>query len=434
MQTKDYEPSVLREVIEAQEQAHLPSWSRPLTDLLKKWVVTGTVDAKATCLSMDAACAAAEALDGPDDRKKASRPRRYRAALWAGALESVFNHAEDATRGAGELDLLAQVLREQFHLQLSIGAEQESAWAAALAKCSELKANAELSEVRLGFGEAQRPTTELFGSLDSEQKKRKKKSVDKKKKKTIAAYEAKSLVQQVINETCNSEESDVVSVPASPTAAAEVDRMLSLQTAKPKDGPRECSTTDPSSSCTSSTEDGTDRKSARKVVYVVNVDPLVEEWRNQFYAALKQQNASSALESFLAHFKETLEQQPTNGSAEWILLRSHAEIALLCLRNAEWCRHQLWKAYSSGHPTCIDELLQQAEICLHGFPSMVAKSWCPRTGADVLGYVAQSVPAKLLGSLVRIVQGRPDFLRDVREKRNAEHVSSGDDDVSQGMI
>ena len=32
--------------------------------------------------------------------------------------------------------------------------------------------------------------------MDSEQKKRKKKSLDKKKKKTIAAYEAKSLVQQ----------------------------------------------------------------------------------------------------------------------------------------------------------------------------------------------------------------------------------------------
>merc|ERR1712167_277249 len=124
--------------------------------------------------------------------------------------------------------------------------------------------------------------------------------IDKKKKKTIAAYEAKSLVQQVINETCNSEESDVVSVPASPTAAAEVDRMLSLQTAKPKDSPRECSTTDPSSSCTSSTEDGTDRKSGRKVVYVVNVDPQVEEWRVQLYSALKQQNASQALESFLA--------------------------------------------------------------------------------------------------------------------------------------
>merc|ERR1719420_1130479 len=74
MQTKDYEPSVLREVIEAQEQAHLPAWSRPLTDLLKKWVVTGTVDAKATCLSMDAACAAAEALDGPDERR--GRPGR----------------------------------------------------------------------------------------------------------------------------------------------------------------------------------------------------------------------------------------------------------------------------------------------------------------------------------------------------------------------
>jgi hypothetical protein len=432
MQTKDYEPSVLREVIEAQEQAHLPAWSRPLTDLLKKWVVTGTVDAKATCLSMDAACAAAEALDGADDRKKTSRPRRYRAALWAGALESVFNHAEDTSRGASELEQLAQVLREQFHLQLSIGAEQESAWAAAVAKCSELKSNAELSEVRLGFSEAQRPTTELFGSLDSEQKKRKKKSVDKKKKKTIAAYEAKSLVQQVINETCNSDESDVVSVPASPTAAAEVDRMLSLQTAKPKDGPRECSTTDPSSSCTSSTEDGTDRKSGRKVVYVVTVDPQVEEWRLQLYSALKQQNASQALESFLEDFKETLEQQPANGSAEWILLRSHAEIALLCLRNAEWCRHQLWKAYSSGHPTCIDELLQQAEICLHGFPAMVAKSWCPRTGADVLGYVAQSVPAKLLGSLVRIVQGKPEFLRDL-QKKNAEHVSTGDDDVSAMM-
>jgi len=400
--------------------------------------VTGTVDAKATCLSMDAACAAAEALDGPDDRKKASRPRRYRAALWAGALESVFNHAEDALRGPGEpgeLEQLAQVLREQFHLQLSIGAEQESAWAAAVGKCSELKSKAELSEVRLGFNEAQPPTTELFGSLDSEQKKRKKKSIDKKKKKTIAAYEAKSLVQQVINETCNSEESDVVSVPASPTAAAEVDRLLSLQTGTvhTKDGPRECSTTDPSSSCTSSTEDGTDRKSGKKVVYVVNVDPQAEEWRMQFYSALKQQNASQALENFLAHFKETLEQQPTNGSAEWILLRSHAEIALLCLRNAEWCRHQLWKAYSSGHPTCIDELLQQAEICLHGFPSMVAKSWCPRTGADVLGYVAQSKPAKLLGSLIRIVQGRPEFLRDVQNKRNAEHVSSGDDDVSQGF-
>jgi hypothetical protein len=318
-------------------------------------------------------------------------------------------------------------------LQLCPGAEQEAAWSAAVAKCSELKASAELSEVRLGFNEAQRPTTELFGSLDSEQKKRKKKSLDKKKKKTIAAYEAKSLVQQVINETCNSEESDVVSVPASPTAAAEVDRMLSLQTAKPKDGPRECSTTDPSSSCTSSTEDGTDRKSGRKVVYVVNVDPQVEEWRDQLYSALKQQNASQALETFLVHFKETLEQQPANGSAEWILLRSHAEIVLLCLRNAEWCRHQLWKAYSSGHPTCIDELLQQAEICLHGFPAMVAKSWCPRTGADVLGYVAQSKPAKLLGSLIRIVQGRPEFLCDM-QKRNAEHVSSGDDDVISPMI
>merc|ERR1712118_120862 len=300
----------------------------------------------------------------------------------------------------------------------------EAAWSAAVAKCSELKASAELSEVRLGFNEAQRPPTELFGSLDS---------IDKKKKKTIAAYEAKSLVQQVINETCNSEESDVVSVPASPTAAAEVDRLLSLQTAKPKDGPRECSTTDPSSSCTSSTEDGTDRKSGKKVVHVVNVDPQAEEWRMQFYSALKQQNASQALENFLAHFKETLEQQPTNGSAEWILLRSHAEIALLCLRNAEWCRHQLWKAYSSGHPTCIDELLQQAEICLYGFPAMVAKSWCPRTGADVLVYVAQSKPAKLLGSLIRIVQGRPEFLRDM-QKRNAEHVSSGDDDVISPMI
>merc|ERR1712118_28389 len=154
---------------------------------------------------------------------------RYRAALWAGALESVFNHAEDAARGPRELAQLAQVLREQYHLQLCPGAEQEAAWAAAVAKCSELKASAELSEVRLGFNEAQRPTTELFGSLDSEQKKRKKKSLDKKKKKTIAAYEAKSLVQQVINETCNSEESDVVSVPASPTAAAEVDRMLSCR-------------------------------------------------------------------------------------------------------------------------------------------------------------------------------------------------------------
>merc|ERR1719420_2763911 len=277
MQTKDYEPSVLREVIEAQEQAHLPAWSRPLTDLLKKWVVTGTVDAKATCLSMDAACAAAEALDGPDERRKSSRPRRYRAALWAGALESVFNHAEDLSRGPGELEQLAQVLREQYHLQMTIGGEQESAWTAAVAKCSELKSTAELSEANLGFSEAQRPTTELFGSLDSEQKKR------KKKKKTIAAYEAKSLVQQVINETCNSDESDVVS--------------------------------DPASSCTSSTEDGTDRKSAKKVVYVVNVDPQAEEWRMQFYSALKQQNASQALENFLAHFKETLEQQPTNGSA-----------------------------------------------------------------------------------------------------------------------
>jgi hypothetical protein len=63
---------------------------------------------------------------------------------------------------------------------------------------------------------------------------------------------------------------------------------------------------------------------------------------------------------------------------------------------------------------------------------MVAKSWCPRTGGDVLGYVAQSVPAKLLGSLIRIVQGKPEFLRDL-QKKNAEHVSSGDDDVSQGI-
>ena len=34
-------------MIEAQEQTQLPPWSRPLTDLLKNWVVNGTVDAKA---------------------------------------------------------------------------------------------------------------------------------------------------------------------------------------------------------------------------------------------------------------------------------------------------------------------------------------------------------------------------------------------------
>ena len=41
---------------------------------------------------------------------------------------------------------LPEVLREQYHLQLCPGAEQEAAWSAAVAKCSELKASAELSE------------------------------------------------------------------------------------------------------------------------------------------------------------------------------------------------------------------------------------------------------------------------------------------------
>jgi hypothetical protein len=37
----------------------------------------------------------------------------------------------------------------------------------------------------------------------------------------------------------------------------------------------------------------------------------------------------------------------------------------------------------------------------------------------VLGYVANSVPARLLTSLVAVVMGKPEFLRDLRNRRPA---------------
>jgi len=389
-QTTDYEPFVLREVLDAQKQAPLPPWSRPLIDLLKKWVVTGVVDAKATHLAMDAA-----GPQGNEAQRKASR-----VALWAGALETVFDHSQDEQA----LDHLADVLRSQFHLKLLVGPEETSAWIAALAKC-----------VSLRDAPAREPPQEMFGSLDSDQKKRKKKIVDQKNKKSVAAYEARSLVQHVINETYNSDDSDVISVPGSPTAAAEVDRQLLHKTKPHAAHTREMSTTDPSSSCTSSTDDNPEQtRKSKRAVHRAVIDPHIEALRTRFYAALKQQNATVTVE----RFKLDLAKTPAD-SDESILLHNHVAVAFHCLSNADWCRLQLWRAYSSGQPQCVAEVLSQAQQCLRGFPELVAKVWCPRTGADVLGYIATSVPAKLLGSLVSMVNGKPQFLRDLQRKADS---------------
>jgi hypothetical protein len=378
----DYEPSVLSEVISAQKAAQLPAWSRPLTDLLKKWVVTGVLDARATSLAMDAA----------EDR----------GATWASALHTILERVSAYREGIEEL---APFLREHFYLQISAGPEQASAWRSAMEKCEELRDST--------AGDTFVEAPEMFCSLDSDQKKRKKKLVDQKKKKTVAAYEARSLVQHVINETYNSGDSDVVSVPASPTAAAEVDRQLAYKT-KPT---ALLSTTEAGSSCTSSTEDGEGRAARRPV------DPEVEELRLQLYAALKLQDATKAVE----RFKASLGRPLADASDDRIVLHNHAEIAFHCLSNADWCRLQLWRAYSSGLRTQVDEVLSQAQLCQRGFPEMVSKAWCPRTGADVLGYIATSVPSKLLRSLIKMVEGRPQFLRDL--ERKAEMASRVSDEI-----
>jgi len=420
MQPKDYEPAVLREVIEAQEQTQLPPWSRPLTDLLKNWVVNGTVDAKATFLAMEAQREQVEGM-----RKRAVRPRRYRTGVWASALQSLLSAAEQWASA----ELLANVLHERCNLQINVGPNQAAAWTSAVEQAAKLRGDADQYADASNMAmpapmvlpnpnepnrlmEPMMNDIEYFGQLDSEEKKRKKKSVDKKKKKSVAAYEAKSLVQQVISETCNSDESDVVSCPASPTEAAEVDRQLVLRTKADmlaiEAGRIEFSTTDPSSSCTSSTENENDAR-VRFVEPVI--DPQVEEWRKCFHAALKQQNTSSAVDRVRTALASV---GLTRG-----MLHDQIDLALQCLRNAEWCRHQLWQAYSSGHGSHIAELTRQAEQCLRGFPRVIAQSWCPRTSADVLGYVANSVPARLLTSLVAVVMGKPEFLRDLRNRRPA---------------
>jgi hypothetical protein len=415
MLPRDYEPAVLREVIEAQEQTQLPPWSRPLTDLLKNWVVNGTVDAKATFLAMEAQREQVEGM-----RRRAVRPRRYRTGVWASALQSLLSAAEQWATA----DLLASVLNERCNLQMNVGPTQAAAWSNAVQQAATLRGEGSMVEAAPAmvlpnpnepsrYQEPLQSEIEYFGHLDSEEKKRKKKSVDKKKKKSVAAYEAKSLVQQVINETCNSDDSDVVSVPASPAAAAEVDRQLFVRTKQEVNGgPRvECSTTDPSSSCPSSTEEEAVRKAQV-------IDPQVEEWRGCFHAALKQQNTSNAVERVRVHFGATMENRTT--------LHDQIDLALQCLRNAEWCRHQLWQAYSSGHGAHITELTRQAEQCLAGFPRVIARSWCPRTSADILGYVANSVPARLLASLVAVVQGKPEFLRDLQKRQAISPMGEGE--------
>merc|ERR1719263_2612737 len=177
---------------------------------------------------------------------------------------------------------------------------------------------------------------EYFGNLDSDEKKRKKKTVDKKKKKSVAAYEAKSLVQQVISETCNSDESDVVSCPASPTEAAEVDRQLILRTKMGTDlmameaGRIEFSTTDPSSSCTSSTEE---ENAARQRIVEPVIDPQVEEWRKCFHVALKQQNTSAAVDRFRTALAFVVLARG--------VLHDQTDPALQLLLNFQWCRNRM---------------------------------------------------------------------------------------------
>jgi hypothetical protein len=57
---------------------------------------------------------------------------------------------------------------------------------------------------------------------------------------------------------------------------------------------------------------------------------------------------------------------------------------------------------------------------------VIARSWCPRTSADILGYVANSVPARLLASLVAVVQGKPEFLRDLQKRQAISPMGEGE--------
>lgn len=314
--------------------------------------------------------------------------------------------------------------------------------------------------------------TERFRLLAPEEKRRQKRTVVAKKNKGLATYEAKSLVQQVIDEVVNSDKSDEVLSEPSPRAAVKERPVHYCSTTDvPEDVPSQAASlwsdeTDPEELpkellggwSTVSTRDGRDDGglsggpswatsaecgstwgstaglgAAIHKVPVLSSTPTPgpEEYRDEasrrsFYVALRRADAAAALVKVRAVAARECEQS----------LLAQIDAALRCLRWATQCRQELWQCFYQAPPAKAGynadasaagdrtaTVLRSAQQCLRSYPQVLSQAWDPATSGDVLGRVALSTPVRLLQSLVEMVEGKSRGLPDVTEcMRTALHV------------
>lgn len=132
-------------------------------------------------------------------------------------------------------------------------------------------------------------------------------------------------------------------------------------------------------------------------------DPLAPAAaRALLHAALKRRRPSPAL----AALRERLRADPRG--LQTVL--AQCELSLSCLQQCEQARAQLWAAFAAGQRSRLDALTRQAQQGLAAIPHVLARAWCPQTSADVLGFVAGSVPCELLRRLLELVDDKRAFL------------------------
>jgi hypothetical protein len=391
---------LLREFREAAARASLPAYAKPVTDLVESWVGP-VIDPAATLAAADAYVQASA--------PPSASPRATRVELWAGLLRWC---VLDVQQPQEDLSVWA----ERFHVRMALGDDARVRYAAARDVAALL---------RSGEGP-------LFSTLDADERRRAKKTVVAKKRKGLAAFEAHSLVQQVIDEVETAEADEVLSDHEAARAAVAPKESSTDELEEPStkwgwsDDEEDSKFT---SLCgglsTVSTMSGGDAGSswgtfgsgsqkleaAFKKASVTPSEPSDDDepLRTAFYKALRGRDPVGKIGQMRA-------QASSDGQR---LLCKQIDSALQCLRYAEWCRAQLWQCFhqsptfESGFPAAdgpaaerTAHALRQGQLCVRGLPQALAKSWDPRTSGDVLGRVSMSVPLQLLSSLVEMVEGR----------------------------
>lgn len=135
---------------------------------------------------------------------------------------------------------------------------------------------------------------------------------------------------------------------------------------------------------------------------VIYPSKRAQQWREELLSALASRQPSQKVQSLCAS------AEAVACSTEEIFVLDQMEIINDLIDSAEMHRARLWSVYQKygrDNAMCEEQLAITKKFRTE-LPYMLAQAWCPETSPDQLGALCQSVPLKLLFSLMDTVSGR----------------------------